>query len=99
MESLDSRANIRWSGVSLMTAAVARGVSSAAMGLSATGVGTPEQGRMEPGVLEAAELGVCAKGSLPATGGVGALGASTSTRSTSEVLTDIREQLDSMAGS
>ena len=60
MESPVSKENIRWSGVSLVVAAVALGVSfsSTAIGLSATGVGIAEQGSTEPGVLGAAELGV-----------------------------------------
>ena len=59
------------------------------MGLSATGVGTSEHGKMEPGVLEVAMLGVGARGSLPTAGGVGATGAATSTRATSEPSIDI----------
>ena len=51
---------MRWSGVSFVEAAVALGVtsSSTAIGLSATGVGTAEQGSTEPGVLGAAGFGV-----------------------------------------
>ena len=96
-----SKENMRWSGVSFAEAAVALGVtsSSTAIGLSVTGVGTAEQGSTEPGVLGAAGFGVCAKGSLPDAGGVGILGASTSTRATSELSTDMWELLDSLSSS